>query len=388
MPGEPTALARRPDTYVWDPRRLEPGHEVELLVGGPETYAAMLDAIRSAQHSVLAEVYILRGDDVGRVFADALIERARAGVACFLLYDAIGSIGLDPLLLADMTHGGCHVAAYRPLGRFLRRFAVRPLTRRNHRKLLVVDGAVAFVGGINFGEEYTTSADGAAGWHDVNVRVAGRVAHALALSFRTMWGRARGLPAPPEPPPPSSPGSTFVAPLENRDRGNRMAIRRAYLHAIAVAEREILIQNAYFIPDIGLRWALRRACRRGVSIKVIVPSSSDVPMVQWASRHLYGKLLDMGVRLFAWRGGMMHAKAAVIDQAWVTVGSYNLDDRSLFHNLELNVVVADASFGASTHTRLAADLDRCDELTLAGWVQRPAWARLLEWIVYRFKRWL
>lgn len=121
---------------------------------------------------------------------------------------------------------------------------------------------------------------------------------------------------------------------------------------------------------------------------MIVPTTSDVPLVAWASRYLYGRLLDMGVRLFAWRDRMMHAKAAVIDEAWVTVGSYNLDDRSLFHNLELNVVVADATFGASTRARLAADLERCDELTLAAWRQRPAWARLLEWIVYRFKRWL
>lgn len=387
-PATPVALVRRPEEYVWDPDALKPGHRVDLLVSGSEAFPAMIEAIAGARRSVLIEIYILRGDDVGRAFGDALSERAQAGIPCYLLYDALGSIACDPIFLNDLVNAGVHVLAYRPIGPFRRRFRFARLGRRNHRKLVVVDGKVGFVGGLNFGEEYLSIRDGGAGWHDVHVRVEGPVARDLEQSFRGIWRRAGGTQPPPLSEVPATPvGPAAVAKIENRERSNRMSIRRAYLHAIATARQEILIENAYFIPDIGIRWALRRAIRRGVVVKVIVPTVSDVPAVQWASQHLFARLLELGVRLFAWPDRMMHAKAAVIDQAWVTIGSYNLDDRSLFYNLEINLAVADTEFGAEVARRFEEHLVGCRELTIDAWRRRPAWAKVLEWFFYRFKRW-
>ena len=376
--------------YAWDGRALRAGNAGNLLVDGVQAFPAMLAAIAGARLTVHLETYILRSDDVGHRFGDALVERARAGVAVRLLYDAIGSLSMDPAYVEDLRSAGVKVIAYNPLKRWRRRFGLARLGRRDHRKVLVVDGEIGFTGGLNLGEEYDDPREGGGGWHDMHVRLEGPIVLDLERSFRKIWIRAGGDPFPPVPDPQRAPkrGQALAMVIDNKEMRSRLGIRRAYLHAIGRAVDSILIENAYFIPDIGIRWALRRAVRRGVSVKIVVPSVSDVPAVQWASRYLYRWLLDAGVRIFAFSDRMMHAKTAVIDGIWSTIGSYNLDYRSLFYNLEVVVAIVDRALGERLQQHFHEDLGRSSEIVLAEWKQRPFWEKIVEWIFYRLRKWL
>jgi cardiolipin synthase A/B len=391
-PGMALAAPTRADLeYAWDGRSMRRGNSAAALVDGAQAFPAMLAAIGAAKKSVHLETYILRSDDVGHRFGDALVERARAGVAVRLLYDAIGSISVDPAYIEDLRSAGVQVVAYNPLKPWKRRFGLARLGRRDHRKILVVDGVLGFTGGLNIGEEYAPVSDGGGGWHDMHVELRGPVVLDLEASFRRIWIRAGGDEYPPAPDParavPSG-GAALAMVLDNKELRGRLDIRRAYLHAISTARESICIENAYFIPDIGIRWALRRAVRRGVSVKIVVPAVSDVPAVQWASRYLYRWLLDHGVRIFAFPERMMHAKTAVIDGVWSTVGSYNLDYRSLFYNLEVVVEIIDRAFGTKLQEHFQHDLGRCTEILLPEWKQRPFWEKIVEWVFFRLKKWL
>jgi cardiolipin synthase len=161
-----------------------------------------------------------------------------------------------------------------------------------------------------------------------------------------------------------------------------------YLHAIRLSKKSISIMNAYFIPDRGLRRQFRNAARRGVSVRAMLPSISDVPLVQYASRYLYARLLRHGMRIFEWPEKMMHSKIGVIDGVWSTIGSYNLDARSFLHNLEVGLVIVDRDFGAQLDNAFDGDVQRCREIVLDEWQERSSRERVLEWLAYRFRYWL
>jgi cardiolipin synthase len=391
-PAEALAVPSRVDLdYAWDARSMRRGIEAAILVDGANAFPAMLEAIAAARRSICFETYILRSDEIGHRFGDALAERARAGVEVRLLYDDLGSLGLNPIYVDDLRAAGALVTAYNPITPWKRRFGLGRLGRRNHRKLLVVDSTVGFTGGLNIGEEYAPVSEGGDGWHDMHVRLGGPVVLDLERSFRKIWIRAGGDAFPPVPDPSRVPvgrGTALAMVIDNKEIRSRTGIRRAYLHAIHTARQSILIENAYFIPDLGIRWALRRAVRRGVSVKIVVPAVSDVPAVQWAGRYLYRWLLEAGVRIFAFPDRMMHAKTAVIDSVWSTVGSYNLDYRSLFYNLEIVVEIIDRAFGKAMQDHFQNDLGRCGEILLPEWKQRPFWEKIVEWFFFRLKKWL
>lgn len=191
---------------------------------------------------------------------------------------------------------------------------------------------------------------------------------------------------PPQTPAPAGPVLATV--IANEDLRSRFRIRRAYMRAIRRARRTIRILNAYFIPQAGVRRALRRAARRGVDVRVIVPAVPDVRLAHYAGRHVYGRLLRAGVRIHEWLGPMMHAKVVVVDGAWCALGSYNLDYRSLLHDLEVIVAVLDDEFAACVQQGVEQDLQDCREITWEVWRKRPRWDRLLEWGAYRLRRWL
>jgi cardiolipin synthase len=369
--------------YALMPQALQGGHGPTLLRGGAEAYGAMLTAIASARRTIHMETYILASDRTGRRFAQALIERARAGVSVRLLYDAIGGLGLASDFLAELHAAGVATCEFHPVAPWRPRFA---LNQRDHRKILVVDGKVGFTGGFNISDDYAAVEDGGVGWHDAHVRLEGPAVSDLEAVFRRGWIKAGGasfeLPA---PPPPASGGTAFVQILSNEGRRRRTPIRRAYLHAIKRARRSIAITNAYFIPDAGLRRALENAVKRGVEVRVIVPGKSDVPAIRWASCRLYDTLLRAGIRLFEFQGRMMHAKSAVIDDAWSTVGSCNLDHRSFNVNLEVIAVLVDRAFGQRMREAFALDLAESREVDLAVWRRRPWWHRMIEWSWFRLR---
>ena len=366
--------------YAYDARLYAPGHALRLLRSGVEAYPAMLEAIALARRHVHLETYILRADETGRKFADALCERAAAGVRVRLMFDAFGSLGLDDAFVNRLRAAGVRVLSYRPVAPWRPRWG---LWRRNHRKTLIVDGVVGFAGGINLADEYAGG-----GWHDLHVRIEGPAVATLDAIFRATWGSAGDEPIAADDARAAATGTSLATVIANEDLRSRFEIRRAYIHAIRRARGTIRILNAYFIPDARVRRALRRAARRGVDVRVVVPAIPDIRVAQWASRHLFGRLLRAGVRIFEWTGPMMHAKAAVVDGAWCAIGSYNLDYRSLLHDLEVIVAALDREFAGHVLDDVERGLAGCREVTLDVWRKRPPLDRLLEWCAYRLRRWL
>lgn len=382
---------------LW-PRTLRPGNHVTVLRGGQEAFPAMLAAIEAARTSVCLETYILEADAVGERFAEVMCARAEAGVAVRLIYDAVGCLGISQAYLQRLRRSGVEVIEYHPILPWKERFV---LSRRDHRKILVVDDEVAFTGGINISRHYIPESQGGAGWHDIHCRVRGPVVLDLARLFRRVWVREGGTPYPGPPRPSSSRGRTEVMisgiaaqgpslarVLSNRKYRRRWAIRRAYLHAINRAERSISLMNAYFLPDRGICWALRRAVGRGVRTRVIVPEVSDVPAVAYASQHLYGALLRDGIEILSWPDRMMHAKTAVIDGLWTSIGSYNFDNVSLLYNLEVAIEVLDPVLGAAMDAQFESDAARCRPMSIELWEQRSSTDKAISWLFYNIRHWL
>jgi cardiolipin synthase len=376
--------AHGPFRYVRRPDRLRRHTQIKPLRNGEEVFPEMLEAIRGARRTIHFETYILMADRIGEEFRDALVERAKAGVEVRFLYDGVGSIELKDSFLDPLRAAGGHVAIYHPVAPWRPRWG---WNKRDHKKILVVDDRIGFTGGINLGLEYVCVEQGGKGWLDWHARVEGTAVHELAVSFRRTWIEASDVPIPvPEQPGPALGRNALgVMVVDNTAARSRWRMHRAYLHAITRAERDISILNSYFIPERSLRRAFRRAVARGVSVRVVMPSDSDVPPVRHASRYLYRRLLSSGVRIFEWRESMMHAKMGVIDGVWSTIGSYNLDHRSLVHNLEVCLVCVDQPLAAKLQAAFEKDLARCVEITLQDLDQLKPWDRIKDWFWYQLR---
>lgn len=380
----PAALTR----YTHKRLRWRAGNRVRLLRDGDQTFPAQLAAIAAAQRSVNLEVYIFEDDFIGRKFIDALCERARAGVAVRVLYDAVGSFDLSELQLERMRLDGVQTIEYHPLAPWRRRFGWR---MRDHRKILVVDDEIAFVGGLNIGKEYASVATGGAGWHDMHCALRGPIVADLARSFRRNWIANDGADFPAAPRPetlPRNEGESYVRMIDNSIKRQRRPIRRAYLAVIHAAQRQVLLKNAYFLPDRDLRRAIARAVARGVEVAVIVPGNSDVRLVEWAGHYVHRRLAAAGAHILRWPSVMMHAKTAVIDGVWSTVGSYNLDSRSLRYNLEITVEILDERVGGELVQQFKRDALTCDPYNEDVWQAMPWWQKARAWLAYRLRRWL
>jgi len=368
--------------------RWRAGCEVTVLRDGGETFPAMLAALAGARRSICLETYILVADLTGDRFKAVLMERARAGVEVRVIYDAVGSFGLPGGWVEDMRAAGCQVIAFNPIAPWRRRFR---LSHRDHRKIIVVDGEVAFTGGLNISNDYASVEDGGVGWHDVHCRVTGPIVADLERMFRRSWMRGGGKPYPPSRAPEPravGPGESYARLIDNTRRRQRATTRRAYLHVLRAAREAVLIHNAYFVPDRGLRRAMTRAAKRGVDVRVIVPGRSDVRVIQWASLYVLRGLARRGVKVYLWRGPMMHAKTCVVDSIWSSIGSYNWDSMSRFNNLEVTVEILDPAIGRALVTTYERDLAECDPYDQEGWRRLPWWKKALAWIAYRLRRFL
>ncbi len=375
--------------YLLTPQSISEGNSVALLVNGGQAYPAMLSDIEAARETINLEMYIFASDRTGERFADALCARARAGVEVNLLLDGLGSVGTSSSLLSRLTSAGVRVAWYRPLVPWRRGWG---WWRRDHKKILVVDGQVGFVGGMNIGDDYADEAAGGRGWRDSQARLEGPVVRQLQRAFLHTWRKAHGdrlaLNRYLKRPEPSGEAEALI--LTNGVKRQRRQIRRAYMHALRRARDYIFITNAYFIPGIGIRRRLRVAARRGVDVRILVAGTSDVALVTRAARHLYSRFLRWGVRIFEWRGPMIHAKTAVVDGAWSTVGSCNLDMLSMRYNLESNVVVLGDSLATPLRDQFLLDTDheQATEIRAEEWKKRSRFQRLVESIAYQFRGWL
>ena len=368
--------------------RIRRGNALNVLVGGGLTFRAMLAAIDGARRSICLETYIWEDDRMGTRFADALMARARAGVTVRVIFDAIGGFGMSDAFVDKMMAAGVEVLEYHPIAPWRARFNV---SKRDHRKILVVDDEIGFTGGLNIADEYAAKEDGGAGWHDVHCEVRGPVVADLARLFRSLWIREGGRPYPAPPRAEdvtAPPGDIAVRVVDNSKLRRRGAIRRAYVSAIRAARRAILLENAYFLPDRRLRRALYRAVERGVEVSVIVPGRSDVKLIAYAGYYIYRKMVARGVRILRWQGPMMHAKTAVVDGIWSAIGSYNLDNRSLRYNLEVIVEVLDSDVGTVMEGHFRRDVALTVPFDVAEWDRLRWWQKALAWFSFRIRNWL
>ncbi len=364
-------------------------HRLRLLKDGAQVFPAMLEAIANAQSTICFETYILEDDRIGNLFADALIERAQAGVEVNLIFDTWGSSVSDGYL-DRLREKGVRVLPFRPLLQSLQSIKlVRQFSRRNHRKALIVDSQLAFAGGINISTDYAPREEGGAGFRDTHLEFEGPAAVELQYFFLRTWRRHKGAPIDksrylhegrrPDP---------LVHVVTNDMHRGRVSIRLSYRKAIREAREKIYITNAYFLPTLGVLRGLCDAAKRGVDVQIMVAGTTDVTVVKLATRTIYGRLLRAGIRLYEWHGRVLHAKTAVIDGHWATVGSSNLDQQSLRLNMEVNAIIEDGRFARSVETMFHEDLEHCEEISLASWRQRPWWERIASWAAYLFRDWL
>lgn len=366
--------APRPDTLT-------------LLRDGTEALPAMLAAVLAAEREVLLEMYWLDSTPTGRTFVAGLTEAAQRGVRVCVLYDSIGSLTADRAMYGPLLDAGGKVIEFNPIAPWRRRFMFERVSRRDHRKILVVDGRTGFIGGLNIGQPWAPHSEGGEGWRDDVARVDGPSVERLRAMFFDTWTSQGGaLPDPAETlsidPIEEAAGAGNVRFLGHNSWASRRAIRTAYLSRIRRAKRRIFVMNPYFVPDPAVRRGLERAAERGVDVRVVVPRTSDVPAVLYAGHALYEGMMRAGVHVHEWVQGILHAKTALVDD-WATVGSYNLDYRSLRYNLEANLASVDPDFVAAVERSFREDLAiDCEEIDPAVWARRGWFARLRSWAFY------
>lgn len=337
-------------------------------------FPRMLDALAAARREIIVEMYSFADDATGRRFADALIDRARAGVPIRMIYDAVGCLETPSPFFGRLRDAGARVVEFNPI------FTLR--RKRDHRKLVIADDR-AFVGGINWTRDYDDPSVGGLGWRDMAVEVAGPIIDDLHEIFDGTWRRLVGERL--ERPPHGEAGDLPLAAVSSERWRSRRSIARSYLHAIRHAQKRIWISNAYFVPARRFVRALRGAARRGVDVRVLVPARTDIRSVWHATRALFTPLMRSGVRLYEWQGPMLHSKTAVIDGLWCTVGSYNLDHLSFFHNLELTLIALDPKLSAHLEAIYEEDLRLSAPVDPAAWRARPLGRRFLEQFFYFFR---
>jgi cardiolipin synthase A/B len=357
---------------------------VRLLRDGGEALPAMLDAIARAEHEVLLEMYWIGNDPVGRQFRDALEERARAGLKVCVIYDALGSLGVTLDWWAPFVASGGRVAEFHGFRPLDPRFRFAQVELRDHRKLLVVDRLCGFTGGLNLASPWLPFELGGGGWRDDMVEVRGGAAQELRTLFYRTWRRLTRERPPVDLSPISRTARRPVRLLASPRR--KGSIHYEYLVRIAGAKESIDIANSYFVPDRRVRAALFRAVRRGVRVRVLVPRKGDVLIVQLAVEASFERMMRRGVEIWAFPDRMLHAKTAIIDDEFTTIGSFNLDRRSWRKNLEANLVVQDAAFARHVRSWFERDLQSSLRIDPIAWRQRSLARRGLEWISYAARR--
>ena len=381
---------------------LTTGNQVLLLQDGPATYQAMFSAIAAAEDHINMETYILDDDEVGQRFAQALMAKQAAGVQVNLLRDSAGTFGTSAAFFARLAASGIRVLEFNPVNPLAARESWQ-WNQRDHRKLLIVDGRTAFLGGINISSVYsggsfkrgskgppkTAGADSPA-WRDAHLQLQGPVVAELQKLFIEAWDKQKGPPLASKNyfPLPQNAGRLVVRAIGSSPEEPFSLIYATLLSAIGSAESSVRITNAYFVPDPQLLAALEAAAARGVDVTLILPGQTDSWLTFHAGRRHYERLLRAGVKLYERRSVILHSKTALIDGVWATVGSTNLDWRSFLHNHELNAVVLGAEFGSQVQAMFERDLAASNPVTLAAWRQRSLDLRIKEQFARLWEYWL
>ncbi|RZL40676.1 MAG: cardiolipin synthase B [Rubrivivax sp.] len=367
------------------------GNTARLLVDGPATFAAMKAAIAAARQRILVEFYIVEGDGVAAEVADLLIRKAAEGVSVAMMYDSIGSLGTERAFFDRLRAGGVAVCAFNPVNP-LERPGHWGLLQRNHRKMLAADSDVAFTGGINLSNVYAKGSFGSSrrkeppadadteGWRDTQVELRGPVVPALAAVFKQSWEHqgCEGTLAPTPEPRVALPGQRIIKLVAGDPRNGINPTYKALLRAIDASQVSVQLTMAYFAPGPELIQALCDAARRGVAVALVLPGRSDAALVLHAARSRYAQLLEAGVQVYEMSQTVMHAKTAVIDGVFSSVGSSNLDWRSIVGNNEIDVIVLGDDFGEQMQALFARDISVSGRIEAEQWARRGLGQRLLE----------
>jgi cardiolipin synthase A/B len=367
------------------------GNKVILLENGADTYRAMFNAIEGAEDNINLETFEFMDDPIGQEFADALIAKQRAGVQVNVIYDSYGSWNTPAAFFQRMRESGIRVLQFDPLSPVARRFHWATV-HRDHRKLMIVDGRTAILGGINLSDVYSSSPSSESAkregkqpqadlgsWRDTDIEIKGPAVAECQKLFIEHWMSQRGRPLSPR---------RYFAALSGQGNdivriigfapGELSLIYVTLISAINNAETNVYITDAYFAPDARMLDAMESAARRGVDVKLLVPGASTSSLVQAAGRSHYLNLLNAGVKVYEWRGNMLHAKTATVDHVWSTVGSSNLDWWSIVRDDELNATILSGGFGQEMDRMFARDLQNAREIDPEQWKSRSIFERIYE----------
>jgi cardiolipin synthase len=353
------------------------GNAVEILLNGEHIFPAVLTAIRSAQRTITYAQYYYEDGPVARDIAEALAERCRAGVGVNVLLDAFGSLGIPAEYVDQMRASGCHVVWFRPLSQYV----FRRYYKRNHRRILVVDGRIGFTGGAGVSRKWMGNGRTEHHWRDTDVRVEGPVVEYMQAAFAENWLEATGMvlggeayfPRPIEPR-----GQVPAQVVRSSPAGGSAAMYTTLLLALSGARESVLVTNPYFVLDDTMRDAVVRTVRRGVRVMVLVPAVIDHNIVRQASRAQFGELLRAGVEIYEYTPALLHAKTMVIDGVWCTIGSTNLDNLSFAYNEEMNLFFYDRGVARRMERIFMDDVQVARRVSYQAWKHRGLGARLLE----------
>jgi cardiolipin synthase len=395
---DPTDILERHNAVVESVTEspLTKGNKVTLLADGQAAYAAMFKAIQSAKDHINLETYIIEDDDVGRKFVELLLQKQASGVQVNLIYDSVGSFSTPAAFFKRLRDAGIQVVEFNPINPFKTR-GHWLLAHPDHRKILVVDGKVAITGGINISSVYSSSLSGRGKvegtpmpWRDTDVQIEGPAVAEFQKLFLDTWQKQKGpqLAKRNYFPDLKETGNAMVRVIGSTPGEDNRIIFIVYVSAIAFAEHSVHMTNAYFVPDDQILSAVTDAAIRGVDVKIILPSISDSALALYAARYNYSWLLKSGVKIYERRNALLHAKTAVIDEVWSTVGSTNMDFWSLLSDDEVNAVILSRDFAVEMEKMFAKDLAESDQIQREEWKKRPLLPRIREWFAHLFARWL
>ena len=360
------------------------GNSVTLITEGDVFFTSIISAIENAKKSINLETYIFSSDPVGWIIAEKLAAKASQGLEVNVIYDSVGSIAASSQMFSMMEEHGVEVLEYHPFVPWRKYWGV---SFRDHRKILVIDGCRAFIGGINIGREYAGEKFSGDNWRDTHIMIKGPAVTDIQFFFMENWYRNGGAVMNSRLyfPEIEKSGEKLLMILCASSRKKVKPVHQSYMSAIRNSRNSIYITNAYFIPDAKIYRSLVRAAERGVDVKLLLPGVSDLPFVKYASRYLYKRYMKKGIKIFEYAESVLHAKTAVIDGVWSTVGSSNLDRRSFRKNLEMNAVILDQGFGEMMEQQFLNDLKKSVEIIPESFKKRGLIEFFIEWVCYRFR---
>jgi cardiolipin synthase len=376
---------------------LTSGNRAVLLVDGPATNEAMLQAISHAKDHINLETFTFSDDEVGRQVADLLVQKQVEGIQVNLIYDSFGSMDTPSAFFQRLKDSGVNVLEFNPINPLKAREKLF-VTQRDHRKAMIVDGRIAFTGGVNISSVYSKSPSALVdedtwrweGWRDTHVQIEGPAVAQFQKLFLETWTAQNGPALTPRDyfPPLEQKGSELISVIGSTPGEKGRLTYVMYVSAIKKSECFIHITMAYFVPDRQSKNVLADAAQRGVDVKLVLPSSSDSNLTFYAGRSHYEDLLESGVKLYERQASTLHAKTAVIDGVWSTVGSTNFDLWSFMRNNEINAIILGIDFANEMEELFRRDLTESKEITLEDWSRRPIFDRLKEFFARLVSHWL